>query len=81
MGGQTAGQKEGRRTRAALFVHTKTPLYAYTHSSLQLRPARLRLWEIPNTSGNSTRVDLPAYSIPRPYCIRVSRALYFENGL
>ena len=41
MGGQKVGQKEGHQTCAALFVHTKTPLYAYTHSSLQLRPANL----------------------------------------
>jgi hypothetical protein len=37
--GQMAGRKERCQTRAALFVHTKTPLYAYARSSLHLRPA------------------------------------------
>ena len=37
MDGQMAGQKKRRRTRAALFVHPKTPL-AHTHSLLHLRP-------------------------------------------
>jgi hypothetical protein len=38
MGGRTAGRKD-ERTRAALSVHTKTPIYAYARSSLHPRPA------------------------------------------
>jgi hypothetical protein len=40
MGGRTAGRKAGC-TRAALSVHTKTPLYAYACSSLHTRPAMI----------------------------------------
>jgi hypothetical protein len=45
MGGQTAEQKEDEHMPPYPF-HTKTPLCAYTHSSLQRRPARVLAEEV-----------------------------------